>query len=114
MHELSIALSIIDLANETLKNKEQSVVSEIELEIGKFAGVDTAALLTALEMASARTPFSSARFRITPVKATAKCRDCGTEFDLENYLSSCPACKSFRTMVITGKELRLKSIIINH
>ena len=44
MHELSIALSILDLvALEAIKQKAREV-KEIELEVGRLAGVDISAL----------------------------------------------------------------------
>ena len=114
MHELSIALSVIDLVEDTIKGKESVEVVEVELEIGKLAGIDTQSLITALETASAYTPLNKAHYRIKILPAIAKCKTCGLKFNLQNYLSSCPACESYETEIINGKELRIKTITINN
>lgn len=114
MHELSIALNIINLVEDAIKEKEPVKVVEVELEIGKLAGIDTRSLVTALETASIHTPLSQARYRIKILPAIAKCKTCGLKFNLKNYLSSCPACKSYETEIINGKELKLKTIKINN
>ena len=40
MHELSIALSIVNLAVQEAKNNGNSKLSELEVEVGELAGVD--------------------------------------------------------------------------
>ena len=53
MHELSIALSILDLvALEAIKQKAHEV-KEIELEVGHWAGVDISALSFSMRAVSA-------------------------------------------------------------
>ena len=44
MHELSIALSIINLATKEAEKSNAARVSELELEIGEMAGVNIEAL----------------------------------------------------------------------
>jgi hydrogenase nickel incorporation protein HypA/HybF len=39
MHELSIAQSIVELAEEQARNHQARCVEELELEIGSLAGV---------------------------------------------------------------------------
>ena len=41
MHELSIALSIVELAAKEAHKENAKEVKEIELEIGEMAGIDT-------------------------------------------------------------------------
>ena len=40
MHEMSIAQSIVDLAEEQARNRGSLAVEELELEIGRLAGVE--------------------------------------------------------------------------
>jgi Zn finger protein HypA/HybF (possibly regulating hydrogenase expression) len=44
MHELSIALSIVELAANEAHKENATEVYEIELEIGEMAGIDPEAL----------------------------------------------------------------------
>ena len=60
MHELSIALSILDLvALEAIKQKAHEV-KEIELEVGHWAGVDISALSFSMRAAQRYSPFEKA------------------------------------------------------
>lgn len=51
MHEMSIAQSIVDLAEEQARNRGSLAVEELELEIGRLAGVELQTLAFALESA---------------------------------------------------------------
>lgn len=52
MHELSIAMNIIDIASEQAKINNFSVIDEIEIEIGTLSGVEIDALKFAMEIAT--------------------------------------------------------------
>ena len=47
MHELSIALSIVELAEEEARKADATSISKVEVEIGTMAGIDPDALLFA-------------------------------------------------------------------
>ena len=51
MHEMSIAQSIVELAEEQARNRHSEAVEELELEIGRLAGVELHTLDFALESA---------------------------------------------------------------
>ena len=40
MHEMSIAQSIVELAEEQARSRHSEAVEELELEIGRLAGVE--------------------------------------------------------------------------
>ena len=112
MHELSIALSIIDIAEqEVIKNSAKEVV-EIELEIGKLSGIEPYALDFAWEHAIINTVLEKARRNTKYIKAIAVCNDCGHEFEIENIYDECPACKSYMKELKSGRELRVKSLTV--
>ena len=112
MHELSIALSIIDIVEqEVIKNSAKEVV-EIELEIGKLSGIEPYALDFAWEYAIINTVLEKARRNTKYIKATAVCSDCGHEFEIENIYDECPACKSYMKELKSGRELRVKSLTV--
>jgi hydrogenase nickel incorporation protein HypA/HybF len=110
MHELSIAMGIVKIAeDETAKVKEKTV-TKIELEIGQLAGIEIDSLNFVWESAVKDTVLEHAKKEIIVIPGRAKCADCNTEFYLENIYDSCPKCNSNFKGIIQGKELRVKAL----
>lgn len=113
MHELSIAMNIVDIANEYLKKANSKRILEIELEIGTLSGVDFAALDFALNEGISNTILKDSKKKIIKISAQAKCLNCSNEFDIDFLYDQCPECKEFNFEVIRGRELRVKSIVVD-
>lgn len=113
MHELSIALSIIESAEEAARKNDASVITKVEVEIGSMAGVEPEALLFAWDSVIQGTMAQNAPLIIHSIQAQAKCLECGTEFPADNYFGECPNCKSYRYNIIKGKELRISSLTVD-
>lgn len=112
MHELSIAMSIVDIACEYAKKESAKTITEIEIELGSLSGVVYESLAFALEAATKNTIAEMAQFAINYVQAEADCLHCNTEFSPENFYAACPNCAQFGFNLKKGKELRVKSIQI--
>lgn len=112
MHELSIAISIIELAEEEARKANASSISRVEVEIGAMAGVETEALLFAWDAAIRGTLASQASLIIHPIEGEAICSDCGKVFPVEHLFTQCPACDGFRYKVVKGKELKVSSLMV--
>ncbi len=110
MHELSIAMGIVDIAEKEAKKNGIKEIKTINLEIGTLSGVEIDALNFAWPMAVAGSVLENAEKRINIIEARAKCLDCGTEFKLENLFDACPECGSYFKEIIQGKEMRVKSL----
>ena len=67
MHELSIAMSILDIAQEEADRRSNPRVEAIHLKIGTLSGVVKEALLAAYELAAEQTPFAQSRLVIEEV-----------------------------------------------
>ncbi len=113
MHELSIAQSIVRLAEEQARKNNGSVIEELELEIGKLAGVELHALEFALESAVKDSMLANARIIRHEIEGEGRCGDCEQFFPVETLFSPCPYCGSYFVKITKGKELRVKSIVIN-
>jgi len=92
MHELSIAMNIIEIAEENARNANATVISEIELEIGTQSGVVLDALEFVMESATKNTMLENAEIKINTVAARSKCSKCSSEFYIEDIFSPCPEC----------------------
>lgn len=110
MHELSIALGVVKIAEEETKKAKAAKVTLIELEIGTLAGVELDSLEYVWEAAVKNTVLENAQKQINTIIAKGKCGDCETIFELQNYFDSCPKCASSLKIILQGKELRVKSL----
>jgi len=112
MHEMSIALSIIDIAEAQAKKENAKFVKELELDIGTMAGIEFESLDFALETAVKNTILEQSDIKINKIQAIAKCLDCDNEFEAFQLFAKCPKCQSQTTFLTTGKELKVKSLLI--
>ena len=113
MHELSIAMGIVDIAQKEIEKVNAKKVDLIELEIGTLAGIEFDALDFVWESAVKNTVLETAEKRIIKVDGEAKCSDCDLVFKLDNIYDSCPRCKSYLKHITKGKELLVKSLEVS-
>ena len=110
MHELTIAMEILDIANDYAKKANSSFASEIVIEVGQLSGVEYEALDFALGISKKNTILENAVINILSIKGKAKCNNCNTEFETDNLYSLCPSCNKYDLTFIDGKQLKVKSI----
>ncbi len=113
MHELSVALGILKIAEEEAKKADATTIESIELEIGALAGVELDALEFVWISATKDTILEHSKMEINTVEGKAKCVDCDTIFKVENYYDACPTCQSSFKFILKGKELRVKALEIS-
>jgi hydrogenase nickel incorporation protein HypA/HybF len=111
MHELSIAMSIVEIAEDSARRANASVINEIELEIGTQSGVVLEALEFAMQSAVQGTMLEKAVVKINAVPARAACSACQHEFYIEALFSPCPKCGNPFCDIIQGKEMKVKSLL---
>ncbi len=112
MHELSIAISIVEIAEEEVRKAGSTKVEEIVLEIGKLTCVEDEALHYAWEEARKNTVLAEAMCKVEHIAGRAKCLTCNVEFTLTNMYDLCPTCQDFGKEILQGKEIRIKSMVI--
>ena len=113
MHELSIVMSIVDIAQQQAYNANATVIDEIELDIGTMSGIEMDALEFAWSQGVKQTILEQANKKINRIEARAKCLDCNAEFPIQNYYDACPVCGEHFLDIIQGKELRVKSLVVS-
>jgi hydrogenase nickel incorporation protein HypA/HybF len=112
MHEMSIALSIIDLASKQAREAGAREIKEVELDIGTMSGVELEALNFAMKVAVKNTMLEKSRIKINHITASAECLECGHAFNTRAILGPCPECSALNTRIISGRELQVKSLLI--
>ena len=110
MHELSIAMGIIRIAEMETKKANKKSVELITLEIGSLAGVELESLEYVWSTAVKDTVLENATLEIDFKQAKAKCLECEITFEMDKIFDSCPKCKSHFKDILQGKELRVKSL----
>lgn len=111
MHELSLALDVIDLVLEEAGKNSVKKVLEIEIEVGDISGVDIDAFTTALGIALKTSVPGNPAILLKRMSGTGICSGCGLEFEMHDLLSLCPACGGLPAEIISGKELKVLSIV---
>ena len=112
MHEFSIAMNIVDIAEKEVRKHQAERVEAIELDIGRLSGIEPAALDFAWDQAVIRTVLEKAERKINYVKGKALCRTCGREFEIEYVFDECPHCHSYEKDFLSGRELIVKSLTL--
>lgn len=113
MHELSIALSLVDIATETAKKNGGGNVEALFLSLGKLSGVAKESLLFSWEIACAGTPVEGSRLIIEEIPVTVHCGPCDADRTLDSIDNfACPVCWEPAPKIIGGKELQVTAMEI--
>lgn len=112
MHELSIAMSIVEMAQE--EALERGVrVNAVHLKLGAMSGVVKEALLSSYEMACDDTPLRGSRLVIEEVPVIVFCPNCDTQRPLSSVqLFCCGECGTPTSEIVQGKELEVVALEI--
>jgi len=112
MHELSIAISIVDAVIKQAESASAGTVLEVDLDIGACAGIEFASLEFSLDVATRDTLLERTLFRINRVEAVAECPACQHLYTPEGVFSQCPECHQPGIRLIRGTELQIKSLLV--
>ena len=107
MHELSIAMSIVDAAMEEAQRRGVQV-SAVHLRLGALSGVVKDALLFSYEVACQDTALQGSQLIVEDVPVIVYCSQCQKERMLESVqLFQCPECGTPTMDIRQGKELEV-------
>ena len=111
MHELSIALSIVDSATEEVERRPGTIVSAVHLRVGALSGVVKEALLFSWDVACEDSSLEGARLIIEDVPVTIFCARCQVENEIRSIQAlSCSTCGQLSSEVVRGKELEVVAL----
>jgi hydrogenase nickel incorporation protein HypA/HybF len=112
MHELSIALSMLDEIEEQVERHGGGTVEAIHVRLGVLSGVDPQALRFAYEMACEGTPFAGSRLEIESVPLLVCCPQCGSRHTPSPQNICCPRCVTPEQKILEGRELEVRALEI--
>jgi len=110
MHELSLALEVIDLASREAEKNRIATIMEIMIEVGNLSGVEADAFEMALDMVVKDTILENAVKKIIRITGKGRCTSCDLEFEMKNILDCCPECNCYSSEIIGGREFRVVSL----
>jgi len=111
MHEMGIALQIVDIAVASIPPDAGNVrIEKVNLKIGKLAAVVPDSLRFCFEIAVKDTPLDGAVLAIEELPVVARCRDCNHQWTIGSPAFTCPNCGSGALEIISGRELDIESI----
>ena len=112
MHELSIAMSIIDVASEEAERLDARVIA-VHLRLGPLSGVVKEALLSAYELAREQSLLADSELIIKEMPIVAWCSTCKAERTIPSMQRlCCPVCDSPTPDVRGGNELEVSGLEI--
>lgn len=111
MHELSIALSMIEMANEEIVRRGGGRVSALHLKLGPLSGVVKEALTFSWEIACQGTALEGSQLIIEDVPVVIHCSACGQDSLLKSIQSlRCSRCGELSNEVRQGKDLQVVAL----
>lgn len=110
MHELSIAMSIVEIAGEEARQRNAQV-NAVHLKLGMLSGVMKDALLFSYGMACEGTPLEGSTLVIEDVPVEVFCHACRANRKLASIQSFvCPDCGTVTPVVVHGRELEITAM----
>ncbi len=114
MHELSIAVCIVEMAVEESEKRGGATIDAVHLKLGKLSGVVKDALLFSWEIACQGTKLENSRLEIEEIPVVAFCENCRenkTIAAINNLV--CPLCETPATEMVSGRELMVTALEIS-
>jgi hydrogenase nickel incorporation protein HypA/HybF len=107
MHELSIAMGIVDAAMDEARQRGVQF-SAVHLRLGALSGVVKDALLFSYEVACQDTPLAGSRLIVEDIPVAVFCAGCGDTRVLDSVQSfACPECGTPTMDIRQGKYLEV-------
>ncbi|MBD5416605.1 MAG: hydrogenase maturation nickel metallochaperone HypA [Desulfovibrio sp.] len=114
MHEMSVAMSLLTLAEETAAGQGCTRLMRVRVEYGALAGIMPEALELCFEALTRGTAHEGAALELVCLPLRLRCVFCGTVFGGEGQearFTPCPGCGEVAGHVVEqGKELLLREV----
>jgi len=112
MHEFSLALEVISLAQREAEKNGASEIQEITIEVGALCGVEADAFESALELLVKDSILEKAHVNVLRTPGNGRCNACNYEFKMSYRMDTCPKCRCFPSEINGGDEFRVVSIVV--
>ena len=110
MHEMSIALEILNIVERAAQTNGAATVNTISIDVGTLAGVMIPSLEFGLEVAKQNTCARQAEIHIQEIPGRGQCPACKESFPMTFAIEPCPQCDNSFLKMIAGNELQVREI----
>jgi hydrogenase nickel incorporation protein HypA/HybF len=108
VHELSIAICIVEGVLEELQRVGATRASAVHVRVGRLSSVDKDALQFSYDVACHETPLADSRLIIEDVEVAILCPVCHAERETRSFpVLSCVVCGTLAEQVVRGQELEI-------
>jgi len=112
MHEMSIALNIMEILREEVAKENGRPLQKVTLAVGELSGIEPESLRFFLDTAFEEEKWRDVTLEIKQTPLAAHCRTCGADFKPEETDFRC-ACGSSDIELTGGQSLHIESIVLD-
>jgi hydrogenase nickel incorporation protein HypA/HybF len=111
MHELSVAMSLLDEVGEVAARERAKSVASVRLRVGRMSGIARDALLFAWDLARVDTIAATAELHIEDIDVVVFCPHCEQErAPVAGGGLICSVCGASAPSIVHGRELELVAL----
>jgi len=110
MHELSLAMNMVEQLEGVMKRENASRLIKISVEIGALSGVEREPMEFCFPMASKGTILEGAEFHVEEVPLKVTCRECHESTYPDFPGLYCVACGDCGVDIVAGRDFKIKTI----
>jgi len=108
MHEMSIATSILGIAESSMQNYQHLI--SISVQIGELAGIEIDSLQFCFEAIKQSTRYPDLTLYIERIPGEGLCEKCQQSIAISQLYTMCPRCNVQILKPVQGQELKVTSI----
>jgi len=110
MHELSLAMEMVNQVQAVLRRESANQVLKIRLVMGTLSGVEREPFEFCFPMVSRGTPLEGATLEIEEERFRLICRKCGAESQPDHPIMGCAECGANDVTVVGGRDFTIQSL----
>lgn len=107
MHEMSLAMSVLDIIARNAKRAGVDKVSRVRLEVGRLSAVEPHALRFCFGSVVSGSLADGAELEIVETPGEAWCMKCSRTVQVASRADDCPECGSAQLQVTSGDAMRV-------
>lgn len=112
MHELSLAMALVEQIEQAAEKEGAEAVVAIDVRLGALSGVERDPFEFCFPLAAEGSLLEGAELRIEAVPLSVRCAACGRESAPERLEICCAHCGSGAVEILAGREFTVSSMEI--
>jgi len=111
MHEMGIAMQIVDIAVSSIPaDVRKPKVAKVNLRVGKLTAIVPSSLTFCFDIAAQDTPLAGAKLSIEESPIIVRCKSCGHQWTVTTPNFICEKCQGGQVDILSGRELDILSL----